>query len=54
MEIKINGAIPKWFADILAEEKIYMTSFSKYGSEYSRFRGHEFTHICDRRSIAEN
>lgn len=21
MEIKINGAIPKWFADILAEEK---------------------------------
>ena len=54
MDIKINGAIPKWFADILAEEKIYMTSFSKYGSEYSRFRGHEFTHICDRRSIAEN
>lgn len=54
MEIKINGAIPKWFADILAEEKIYMTSFSKYGSEYSRFRGHEFTHICDRKNIVGN
>jgi VTC domain len=54
MEIKISGAIPKWFADILAEEKIYMTSFSKYGNEYSRFRGHEFMHICDRKNIAGN
>ncbi len=53
MEIKISGAIPKWFADILSEEKIYMTSFSKYGNEYSRRRGHEFTHICDRTIITK-
>lgn len=50
MEIKITGAIPKWFSDILAEEKIYMSGFSKYGNEYSRRRGHEFLHLTDRKS----
>lgn len=49
METKISGAIPKWFADILEKEKIYMSGFSKYGNEYSRYRGHEFLHIADRR-----
>lgn len=48
METKISGALPKWFADILSEEKIYMSGFSKYGKEYSRFRGHEYLHIADR------
>ncbi len=48
MEIKISNAIPKWFADILSEEGAFMTSFSKYGSEYLRRRGHEFLHIRDR------
>lgn len=52
MEIKISGSIPKWFADILAEEKIYMTSFSKYGNEYSRLRGHEFMHASDIKNFA--
>lgn len=51
METKISGALPKWFADILAEEKIYMSGFSKYGNEYSRFKGHEYLHISQRRSI---
>lgn len=52
MEIKISGAIPKWFTDILAEEKIYISGFSKYGNEYSRRRGHEYQHIKDRRSVS--
>lgn len=53
MEIKILSAIPKWFADILSEEKVYMSGFSKYGNEYSRWRGHEFTHVCDRKNTKE-
>lgn len=52
MEIKITEAIPKWFSDILAEEKIFMTSFSKYGNEFSRLHGHEFQHISDRRILS--
>lgn len=36
MEIKITGAMPIWLAEVLAELKIYKTSFSKYGMEYKR------------------
>jgi len=36
MEIKINGAIPLWLADILTKLKIYPHSFSKYGTEYKK------------------
>lgn len=36
MEIKCFGSIPLWMADILSEERIYKTSFSKYGEAYSR------------------
>ena len=34
MEIKCPGAIPLWMVNILSEEKIYKTSFSKYGTAY--------------------
>ncbi len=34
MEIKCAGAIPLWMTDILSREKIYKTSFSKYGTAY--------------------
>ena len=34
MEIKCPGAIPLWLVRILSEEKIYKTSFSKYGTAY--------------------
>ena len=34
MEIKCPGAIPLWMVKILSEEKIYKTSFSKYGRAY--------------------
>lgn len=34
MEIKCSGGIPLWMTKILSEEKIYKTSFSKYGTAY--------------------
>ncbi len=34
MEIKCIGAIPMWMTDILSRERIYKTSFSKYGTAY--------------------
>lgn len=52
MEVKIPGAIPKWFSDVLSHEKIYISGFSKYGNEYARYRGREFLHICERSRTA--
>ncbi len=49
MEIKFIHAPPKWLCDMLTQEKIFMTHFSKYGNEYSRYRGREFIHLDDRR-----
>ena len=34
MEIKCSGGIPLWMTKVLTEEKIYKTSFSKYGTAY--------------------
>ncbi|MBQ6714400.1 MAG: polyphosphate polymerase domain-containing protein [Clostridia bacterium] len=34
MEIKCSGGIPLWMTRVLSEEKIYKTSFSKYGTAY--------------------
>lgn len=36
MEIKCNGGIPLWMTKVLTEEKIYKTSFSKYGTAYEK------------------
>mgnify|MGYP006395032435 CR=1 FL=1 len=36
MEVKISDSVPLWLADLLAQEGIYRTSFSKYGTEYVR------------------
>ena len=35
MEIKCSGGMPLWMARLLSEERIYKTSFSKYGAAYS-------------------
>ena len=35
MEIKCSGGIPLWMTQVLSEEKIYKTSFSKYGTAYA-------------------
>jgi hypothetical protein len=37
MELKCSGGIPLWFVRVLSAEKIYKTSFSKYGTGYTRF-----------------
>ena len=34
MEIKCSGGIPMWMAHILSQERVYKTSFSKYGTAY--------------------
>ena len=34
MEIKTKGAMPLWLCDLLSSNKIYPTSFSKYGTYY--------------------
>ena len=35
MELKISKGMPLWMADFLAKEKIYKTSYSKYGTYYT-------------------
>lgn len=37
MEIKVTGGIPMWFTQVLSEERLYSTSFSKYGTEYQNY-----------------
>jgi hypothetical protein len=34
MEIKTSGGIPLWMTKVLTQQKIYKTSFSKYGTAY--------------------
>jgi SPX domain protein involved in polyphosphate accumulation len=34
MEIKTSGGIPLWMTKVLTDQKIYKTSFSKYGTAY--------------------
>ena len=34
MEIKCSGGMPLWMTEVLSREKIFKTSFSKYGTAY--------------------
>ena len=36
MEIKCSGGIPLWMTQVLTQEKLYKTSFSKYGNAYQQ------------------
>lgn len=36
MELKCAGGIPLWMAKLLSQERIYKTSFSKYGTAYQQ------------------
>jgi len=36
MELKVSSGIPIWMAHFLSEEKIFKTSFSKYGTFYEK------------------
>ncbi len=38
MEIKLSKAMPLWMCDILSKNKIYKTSFSKYGTEFKKYK----------------
>lgn len=40
MEIKTPGGIPMWMTKCLTENKIYKTSFSKYGNAYKKENGY--------------
>ena len=35
MELKCSGGIPLWMVEALSRERVYKTSFSKYGTAYS-------------------
>lgn len=37
MELKTPGGLPMWMVRFLSENKIYQTSFSKYGASYSQW-----------------
>lgn len=41
MEIKVGKSYPLWLVDLLSQNKIYPTSYSKYGSEYKDYLKHE-------------
>ena len=34
MELKVAGGLPVWMARVLSEQKIFQTSYSKYGTAY--------------------
>ena len=34
MELKVAGGIPLWMTQVLSEQRIFKTSFSKYGTAY--------------------
>jgi len=36
MELKCSGGMPLWMARMLSRERIYKTSFSKYGTAYAK------------------
>ena len=43
MELKSPGGYPRWMVDFLSENKIYKTSFSKYGTAYQQLMAAEKT-----------
>ena len=43
MELKSPGGYPQWIVDFLSENRIYKTSFSKYGTAYQQMRAQEMT-----------
>ena len=41
MEIKVGKSYPLWLVDLLSQNKIYPTSYSKYGAEYKEYLKNE-------------
>lgn len=42
MEIKIATAMPLWLTEILSEQKLFKTSFSKYGNAYMEMQNRKY------------
>lgn len=40
MEVKVAHSVPIWIADLLAENGVSRTKFSKYGTEYKHYVAH--------------
>lgn len=53
MEVKAEKNIPMWLARLLSEQKVFKTSFSKYGTEYERMIVRE-RNIEEERAICLN
>lgn len=53
MELKCPGAIPMWMVKVLSEEKLYKTSFSKYGTAYTTFVLPEYAAGISKRAMEE-
>ena len=49
MELKCAGGIPLWMAEVLSREKIYKTSFSKYGTAYEEMMKQKETSVYGNR-----
>ena len=52
MEIKTSGGIPLWMTHALTQEKIYKTSFSKYGTAYEKMICGSHTETAGKIAIA--
>jgi hypothetical protein len=53
MEVKILGAMPLWFTNILSELEIYNTNFSKYGNEYMEYSFNKQNNTTNTRRIKQ-
>ncbi|NRT77811.1 polyphosphate polymerase domain-containing protein [Clostridium beijerinckii] len=53
MEVKILGAMPLWFTNILSELQIYNTNFSKYGNEYMKYSFNQQNNVTNTRGIKQ-
>lgn len=54
MEIKCSGGIPLWMTEFLSHEKIFKTSFSKYGTAYRNLIFPELQHVYSQIKQEEN
>lgn len=50
MELKCSGGIPLWMVKVLSRERIFKTSFSKYGTAYEKYI---FSEICKKAKGAD-
>lgn len=51
MEVKILGAMPLWFTQVLSELNIYNTNFSKYGNEYMDYTFNKKFNLPRRKNV---